>query len=72
MSDYWDHNDDVDNGVYDIDNEEVFQVDVIGGVPWETVTLTTLGRRRELLLGMVEEARKGGCVMNSKLSKHLP
>ena len=42
-------------------------MDVIGGVPWETVTLTTLGRRRELLLGMVEEARKGGCVMNSKL-----
>jgi len=34
------------------------QVDVIGGVPWETVTLTTLGRRRPLLLQMLDEARK--------------
>ena len=39
------------------------QVDVIGGVPWETVTLTALGRKRELLLRMVEEARKEGTVM---------
>ena len=31
---------------------------MIGGAPWETVTLTTLGRRRHLLLAMVEEARK--------------
>ena len=34
------------------------QVDVIGGVPWETVTLTTLGRRRELLLEVLESARQ--------------
>ena len=34
------------------------QVDVIGGVPWETVTLTTLGRRRRLLLSMLESARQ--------------
>ena len=34
------------------------QVDVIGGVPWETVTLTTLGRRRGLLLSLLEEARQ--------------
>ena len=40
-----------------------FQVDVIGGVPWETVTLTALGRKRELLLKMVEEARKERTVM---------
>ena len=40
-----------------------FQVDVIGGVPWETVTLTALGRKRELLLKMVEEARKERAVM---------
>ncbi|XP_023330537.1 mitochondrial chaperone BCS1 isoform X2 [Eurytemora carolleeae] len=33
------------------------QVDVIGGVPWETITLTTLGRRRSLLLQMLEEAK---------------
>ena len=39
-----------------------FKVDVIGGVPWETVTLTVLGRKRELLLRMVEEARKEGTV----------
>lgn len=39
-----------------------FKVDVIGGVPWETVTLTALGRKRELLLRMVEEARKEGTV----------
>ena len=37
-------------------------MDVIGGVPWETVTLTVLGRKRELLLRMVEEARKEGTV----------
>ena len=40
-----------------------FQVDVIGGVPWETVTLTALGKKRELLLNMVEEARKERTVM---------
>ena len=37
---------------------EQHQVDVIGGVPWETVTLTTLGRRRGLLLEVLEEARQ--------------
>ena len=37
---------------------EQHQVDVIGGVPWETITLTTIGRRRPLLLKMLEEARK--------------
>ena len=35
-----------------------FQVDVIGGVPWETVTLTAMGRRRHLLLRMLDEARE--------------
>ena len=30
---------------------------MIGGVPWETVTLTALGRKRHLLLKMVDKAR---------------
>ena len=33
-------------------------MDVIGGVPWEVVPLTTLGRRRELLLEVLESARQ--------------
>jgi len=41
------------------------QVDVIGGVPWETVTLTTFGRKRKLLLNMVENAR------DEVLSRHV-
>ena len=31
---------------------------MIGGVPWEVVPLTTLGRRRELLLEVLESARQ--------------
>ncbi|TRY60961.1 hypothetical protein TCAL_05735 [Tigriopus californicus] len=33
------------------------QTDIIGGVPWETVTLTTIGKRRQLFLDILEEAR---------------
>jgi len=44
------------------------QVDVIGGVPWEVVTLTTLGRRRPLLLGMLEEARRDVIARHSGLT----
>jgi len=40
------------------------QVDVIGGVPWETITLTTIGRRKQFLLEMLEEAR------NDVLKRH--
>ena len=34
-----------------------FSVFNTGGVPWETLTLTTLGRRRNILLQMLEEAK---------------
>lgn len=36
----------------------ILQIDVIGGVPWETVTLTAMGRQRHLLLRMLDEARE--------------
>lgn len=47
---------------------ETQQVDVIGGVPWEVVTLTTLGRRRGLLLNMLEEARRDVLARHSGLT----
>jgi len=49
-------------------SREQQQVDVIGGVPWEVVTLTTLGRRRPLLLGMLEEARRDVIARHSGLT----
>lgn len=36
-------------------NREQHTLDLHMGVPWETVTLTTLGRDKSLYLGMLNE-----------------
>ena len=43
------------------------QVDVIGGVPWETVTLTKLGRRR----GLTFTQQKNSKISPAQIQAHL-